>query len=75
MGAYGSSATESENGIYLHGRQVTKAFHDHLMHGNWTKGSTLSTILMFFRILALCHTPIPDLNEETGGFASEAVTR
>ncbi|KAG6539017.1 probable phospholipid-transporting ATPase 7 [Zingiber officinale] len=45
---------------------------DRLMHGNWTKEPTASTILLFLRILALCHTAIPEANDETGGFNYEA---
>ncbi|KAJ4769854.1 Phospholipid-transporting ATPase [Rhynchospora pubera] len=45
---------------------------DRLMNGNWTQEQNSGTILMFFRILALCHTAIPELNEETGGFNYEA---
>jgi phospholipid-translocating ATPase len=45
---------------------------DRLMQGNWTKEPNSSTILMFFRILALCHTAIPEINEETGAITYEA---
>ncbi|XP_078180817.1 putative phospholipid-transporting ATPase 4 isoform X2 [Carex rostrata] len=45
---------------------------DRLMNGNWTQEPNSGTILMFFRILALCHTAIPELNEGTGGFTYEA---
>uniref|UniRef100_A0A5B6ZTX2 Phospholipid-transporting ATPase n=1 Tax=Davidia involucrata TaxID=16924 RepID=A0A5B6ZTX2_DAVIN len=43
-----------------------------LMNGNWLKESNSDVILLFFRILALCHTAIPELNEETGSFNYEA---
>ncbi|PKA56458.1 Putative phospholipid-transporting ATPase 4 [Apostasia shenzhenica] len=43
-----------------------------LMHGNWTKESNADTIRLFFLILALCHTAIPELNEETGCYDYEA---
>ncbi|XP_042411873.1 probable phospholipid-transporting ATPase 4 [Zingiber officinale] len=45
---------------------------ERLMHGNWAKEPTADTILLFFRILALCHTAIPEPNEETDGFTYEA---
>ncbi|KAG1335391.1 Phospholipid-transporting ATPase [Cocos nucifera] len=45
---------------------------DRLMLGNWTKEPTAGTILLFFRILTLCHTAIPEPNMETGGFTYEA---
>ncbi|KAK2992928.1 hypothetical protein RJ640_008462 [Escallonia rubra] len=43
-----------------------------LMNGNWSKEPNPDAILLFFRILALCHTAIPELNEETGSFNYEA---
>ncbi|KAJ6801000.1 putative phospholipid-transporting ATPase 4 [Iris pallida] len=43
-----------------------------LMHDNWTQEPNAATILMFFRILALCHTAIPETNEETGVITYEA---
>ncbi|XP_072959204.1 probable phospholipid-transporting ATPase 4 [Typha angustifolia] len=45
---------------------------DRLMQGNWRKEPSAATIQLFFRILAVCHTAIPELNEETGGFNYEA---
>ncbi|KAL0905958.1 hypothetical protein M5K25_024411 [Dendrobium thyrsiflorum] len=45
---------------------------DRLMHGNWINNPNADIILLFFRILALCHTAIPELNEETGTFNYEA---
>ncbi|KAL0415084.1 UNVERIFIED_CONTAM: putative phospholipid-transporting ATPase 7 [Sesamum latifolium] len=39
---------------------------DHLMNGNWLKEPNKDDILLFFRILAVCHTAIPEQNEETG---------
>jgi len=45
---------------------------DRLMQGNWTKEPNSSTLLLFFRILALCHTAIPEINEATGSIAYEA---
>uniref|UniRef100_A0A0D9WRB7 Phospholipid-transporting ATPase n=1 Tax=Leersia perrieri TaxID=77586 RepID=A0A0D9WRB7_9ORYZ len=45
---------------------------DRLMQGNWTNEPNSSTILLFFRILALCHTAIPEVNEATGALTYEA---
>ncbi|KAK7349266.1 hypothetical protein VNO77_06499 [Canavalia gladiata] len=45
---------------------------DRLMNVNWLKEPNAEDLLMFFRILAVCHTAIPDLNEETGVFTYEA---
>jgi len=38
---------------------------DRLMNGNWMKEPNANVLLLFFRILAICHTAIPELNEET----------
>ncbi|XP_073299279.1 probable phospholipid-transporting ATPase 4 isoform X2 [Primulina huaijiensis] len=43
-----------------------------LMNGNWFKEPSADAILIFFRILSLCHTAIPEQDEETGVFTYEA---
>ncbi|PWA45826.1 ATPase E1-E2 type family protein / haloacid dehalogenase-like hydrolase family protein [Artemisia annua] len=43
-----------------------------LMNGNWLRESNPEVLMLFFRILALCHTAIPEYNEETGSFSYEA---
>ncbi|KAK6911919.1 P-type ATPase, C-terminal [Dillenia turbinata] len=43
-----------------------------LMDGNWTKEPNADVILLFFRILAVCHTAIPEMNDETSAIAYEA---
>ncbi|KAL5999628.1 putative phospholipid-transporting ATPase 4 [Asimina triloba] len=49
------------------------SFEDHrIMDGNWLKEPNADVIQLFFRILALCHTAIPEPNEETGSFNYEA---
>ncbi|KAG1346362.1 putative phospholipid-transporting ATPase 4 [Cocos nucifera] len=45
---------------------------DRLMQGNWRSEPHPDMILLFFRILAVCHTAIPELDEETGSFTYEA---
>ncbi|KAF6152261.1 hypothetical protein GIB67_005915 [Kingdonia uniflora] len=35
-----------------------------LMNGNWINEFSQDAILLFFRILAVCHTAIPEVNEE-----------
>ncbi|KAK8960196.1 putative phospholipid-transporting ATPase 4 [Platanthera guangdongensis] len=45
---------------------------DRLLEGNWTKELNPGTLLMFFRILAVCHTAIPEVDEETGSVTYEA---
>ncbi|KAH6793231.1 ATPase E1-E2 type family protein / haloacid dehalogenase-like hydrolase family protein [Perilla frutescens var. hirtella] len=49
------------------------SFEDNrLMTGNWFNEPTADNILLFFRILSVCHTAIPEQNEETGMFTYEA---
>ncbi|XP_020534040.1 phospholipid-transporting ATPase 6 isoform X2 [Jatropha curcas] len=43
-----------------------------LMDGNWLKEPNTDVILLFFRILAVCQSAVPELNEDTGGFTYEA---
>lgn len=43
-----------------------------IMNCNWLNEANSDVHLMFFRILAVCHTAIPELNEETGSFTYEA---
>ncbi|KAJ9568389.1 hypothetical protein OSB04_004355 [Centaurea solstitialis] len=55
------------------GRIKGFSFEDgRLMNGNWSREPNADVILMFFRILALCHTAVPEANEETGVFTYEA---
>ncbi|XVF25161.1 hypothetical protein REPUB_Repub13aG0189600 [Reevesia pubescens] len=43
-----------------------------IMKGKWLKEPNADVIMLFFRILAICHTAIPELNEETGSYTYEA---
>lgn len=43
-----------------------------LTGGNWLNEPHRDDILLFFRILGICHTAIPELNEETGVYTYEA---
>uniref|UniRef100_A0A7N0UB60 Phospholipid-transporting ATPase n=1 Tax=Kalanchoe fedtschenkoi TaxID=63787 RepID=A0A7N0UB60_KALFE len=43
-----------------------------LMGGNWINEPDPEVISLFFRILAVCHTAIPEESKETGGFTYEA---
>ncbi|KAG2281654.1 hypothetical protein Bca4012_050129 [Brassica carinata] len=45
---------------------------DRLMNGNWLRESQPNDILQFFRVLAICHTAIPELDEESGKYTYEA---
>ncbi|XP_008782519.2 probable phospholipid-transporting ATPase 4 isoform X2 [Phoenix dactylifera] len=77
-GGFGSSGIELESGINCAIEKPQKprikgfSFEDdRLMLGNWTKEPNAGTILLFLRILALCHTGIPEPNVEAGGFTYE----
>ncbi|XVF86833.1 hypothetical protein PTKIN_Ptkin18bG0074200 [Pterospermum kingtungense] len=43
-----------------------------LMNGKWLEEPNADVIMLFFQILAVCHTAIPELNEETGSYTYEA---
>ncbi|KAL3838195.1 hypothetical protein ACJIZ3_022786 [Penstemon smallii] len=43
-----------------------------LLNGNWLQEPNSDVILLFFRILSICHTAVPEQNEETGVFTYEA---
>ncbi|KAE8734221.1 Phospholipid-transporting ATPase 6 [Hibiscus syriacus] len=49
------------------------SFEDGRMtEGNWRNEPNTDMIMLFCRILAVCHTAIPELNEETGTYTYEA---
>ncbi|KAI3452434.1 hypothetical protein Pfo_009098 [Paulownia fortunei] len=45
---------------------------DRIMNGQWVNEPHADMIQKFFRVLALCHTAIPEVNQETGEIAYEA---
>ncbi|KAL8207890.1 hypothetical protein R6Q57_007302 [Mikania cordata] len=45
---------------------------DRLQNRNWLKEPNADVKLLFFRILAVCHTAIPEVNEKTGELTYEA---
>lgn len=56
-------------------KRTIKGFNfkdDRIMNGNWVKEPHAESIQMFFRVLAICHTAIPELNEGTGVVTYEA---
>ncbi|KAG0495862.1 hypothetical protein HPP92_000553 [Vanilla planifolia] len=78
-GEFQSSEIETENSVSVKARKGKKSsikgfsFEDsRLMNGKWKSDPNVDTILLFFQILAVCHTAIPELNEETGSFNYEA---
>jgi len=45
---------------------------DRVMHGNWVNQPRSDAIQMFFRLLAICHTAIPETDEASGKITYEA---
>ncbi|KAL3512314.1 hypothetical protein ACH5RR_025031 [Cinchona calisaya] len=45
---------------------------ERIMNGRWINESRSDVILKFFQLLAICHTAIPDVNEESGTITYEA---
>ncbi|KAJ8774614.1 hypothetical protein K2173_017060 [Erythroxylum novogranatense] len=73
------SVHAKENGFHYkdttHTKPLVKGFNfedERIMDGNWVHESNASAILQFFRLLAICHTAIPDEDEDTGTISYEA---
>ncbi|KAL8035266.1 hypothetical protein ABFX02_12G086200 [Erythranthe guttata] len=47
-------------------------FDERMTNGNWTNEKHSDIIQKFFRLLAVCHTAIPDVDENTGKVTYEA---
>ncbi|KAL4385511.1 hypothetical protein GQ457_15G005570 [Hibiscus cannabinus] len=45
---------------------------ERIMNGNWVNEPRADVIQKFFRLLAICHTAIPEVDEETGKISYEA---
>ncbi|XAR51870.1 Phospholipid-translocating ATPase [Bertholletia excelsa] len=45
---------------------------ERIMNGNWVNQPHSDIIQKFFRVLAICHTAIPDVNDKTGEIYYEA---
>ncbi|KAL4205060.1 hypothetical protein AMTRI_Chr01g135270 [Amborella trichopoda] len=45
---------------------------ERIMNGQWVNEEHADVIQMFFRVLAICHTAIPEVYEETGNVSYEA---
>lgn len=63
------SKTENERKTAIKGFSFED---DRLMNGNWMKEPNTDTMLLFFRILSLCHTAIPEIDEQTGAITYES---
>ncbi|KAJ6792772.1 putative phospholipid-transporting ATPase 9 [Iris pallida] len=57
------------------GRKPVKGFNftdGRVMKGNWINEPNRDVIQKFFRVLAICHTAIPEVDEATGNITYEA---
>ncbi|WOL02907.1 phospholipid-transporting ATPase 9 isoform X1 [Canna indica] len=58
-----------------HPKPTIKGFNfddERIMNGNWVNEPRSDIIRMFFRLLAICHTAIPEVDEDTGKISYEA---
>ncbi|KAK4784199.1 hypothetical protein SAY86_018567 [Trapa natans] len=56
-------------------RPLVKGFNfsdERIMNGKWVNEAHADVIQRFFRVLALCHTAIPDVDENSGNVSYEA---
>ncbi|EOY02196.1 hypothetical protein QUC31_013395 [Theobroma cacao] len=73
-------AHEKLNGLnHNHGstdiKPTVKGFNfkdERIMNGNWVNEPCADVIQKFFRLLAICHTAIPEVDEDTGKVMYEA---
>ncbi|XP_062179837.1 putative phospholipid-transporting ATPase 9 [Phragmites australis] len=69
---------DMDNGIERfqpEGNIAVKGFNfmdERVMNGNWVNQPHSNVIEMFFRLLAVCHTCIPEVDEESGKISYEA---
>jgi phospholipid-translocating ATPase len=69
---------DMDNGVQhfqLEGKAAVKGFNfrdERVMEGNWVNQPHSDVIEMFLRLLAVCHTCIPEVDEETGKISYEA---
>jgi phospholipid-translocating ATPase len=79
-GGVSMAGNGSYNGIEMTpirrgGRPPIKGYNlrdERIEDGNWVKEPNAEVIRMFFRILAVCHTAIPEVDEETKAVTYEA---
>ncbi|CAK9157325.1 unnamed protein product [Ilex paraguariensis] len=56
-------------------KSLIKGFNfkdERIMKGNWVREPHSDVIQKFFRLLAICHTAIPEVDEDTGNVSYEA---
>ncbi|KAF8096620.1 hypothetical protein N665_0305s0042 [Sinapis alba] len=66
------TATDERNHTLSTGVKGFSFEDKRLMDGNWLYEPNSDDILMFMRILAVCHTAIPEVDEDTGKCTYEA---
>uniref|UniRef100_A0A1J3H2W1 Phospholipid-transporting ATPase n=1 Tax=Noccaea caerulescens TaxID=107243 RepID=A0A1J3H2W1_NOCCA len=70
----GSPFVDQSNGAVA-AEPAVKGFNfrdERIMNGNWVKETDAVVIQKFFRLLAVCHTVIPEVHEDTGKISYEA---
>ncbi|XP_061364653.1 putative phospholipid-transporting ATPase 9 [Gastrolobium bilobum] len=72
----GQELTEDDNVAEIfEAKSSVKGFNfmdERIMNGNWVKEPHANVIQNFLRLLAVCHTAIPEIEEETGKVSYEA---
>lgn len=69
------SSSSSDDGDNNSKPAATKGFNfvdERVMGGNWVHQPRSDAIEMFFRLLAVCHTCIPEVDQESGKISYEA---
>ncbi|CAA3016564.1 probable phospholipid-transporting ATPase 8 [Olea europaea subsp. europaea] len=72
---YTSPDIQSFNDEYMDSGKSCKGFNfkdERVMNGKWVHESHAHVIQKFFRVLALCHTAISNIDQETGEISYEA---
>ncbi|CAI9763197.1 unnamed protein product [Fraxinus pennsylvanica] len=72
---YTSPDIQSFKDVYMDSGKSCKGFNfkdERVMNGKWVHESHAYVIQKFFRVLALCHTAISNIDQETGEISYEA---
>ncbi|KAK7266090.1 hypothetical protein RIF29_18730 [Crotalaria pallida] len=70
-----SSGLSGQSSDAVESQQSIKGFNFHderIMNGQWVNEAHSDIIQTFFRVLAICNTAIPDVDEESGEISYEA---
>ncbi|XP_022137399.1 putative phospholipid-transporting ATPase 9 [Momordica charantia] len=66
---------EANDARLSNGKPAVKGFNfkdERIMDGNWVKEPHASVIQKFLQLLAICHTALPEVDEDTGRISYEA---